>query len=1029
MPPTVPISAIATGRIQAAWWASALRSARRSLRRVLIAALVGSLAPHAACAGERWGGLTATVFHNYSVDQGLPHPVPTALAQDHNGFLWIGTQGGLARWDGYRFKAYRADAKRPGSLPDDWVQTLLVDSGGRLWIGTNAGHLAWYDGDRDRFVTVPLRLAPGRAHISAISDDGNGHLWIGTDDGLRHLTVATDAVTMVRAEPRLPSASVRSLLRDRTGALWVGTAAGLVRRAAGAGAFAPVVVDGTMPGISALFEEANGRIWIGTVRDGLFAVVPGGAAPIVTRAPIATDSNSISAICQAGPHLIWVALRSGGIVALDTQSGESHGIHHDRALSNSLAHDDIWALLTDNVGSVWVGGTGGLSYRPPNSGLISTIFGGQDRPGGPSGTDVLSILATRKKQVWLGYVDGGVDLIDPARGRIAALRPDPRKPGTALPRASVFSMAEAADGTVFIGTRLGLYATDPAGRAVRLVTVRGRDPHMAIDALLFDRGLLWIGGERDGLWAIRPSRMGITNSVVFGPPQSAKLANPEIVALVRGTGQDLWIATRNGLERLDLVTHAPTAPNYDAFAGRFVSALLIDRSQRLWVGTFGGGLAVMTGRGADGRPQFRHFGLADGLPHLNVDKLAMDGTGTIWASTDDGLSRIDPTTLAIRPVSRPDNAMLRDYFVGSGAVTPEGEVLFGARDGLTVVRPGPLPRWRFAPPIVITDLRVGGASQPSSPYNRAASTAPIVISPGSNSLSVEFAALDFTAPERNRYAYRLEGFDRGWTESDASRRLATYTNLPPGDYRLRLRGSNRDGRWSGRDLILPIHVLPASYQRLRFYIALSALLALGVAGIVRWRTAHLRRLHGKLEDQIGERTADLRAANDRLIRLTRIDTLTGCFNRRHFLEETRERIANAARHDTALSLIVLDLDEFKAVNDTFGHPAGDAVLTSTGVILSAHARSTDLVGRIGGEEFALAMPHTDAAGARLFAERLRKAISGHTTDVSGTRIRVTASFGIAQLRPQEDFDALYARADAALYAAKQAGRDRIEVDS
>jgi diguanylate cyclase (GGDEF)-like protein len=990
-----------------------------------------------AQADGRWSSLTSVVFRNYGHDQGMPHPVATALAQDREGFIWIGTQGGLARWDGYRFKSYKADPSVTGSLPDDWIQTLHVDPAGRLWIGTAAGRLARYDPVRDRFDLIALGLEAGRIHIGAIIDDGVGGLWIGTDDGLRHLDPGNGAVGVLRTgmpgAGGMPAGRIQAALRDRTGTLWIGTPTGLARRAQRTRDFVSVPLDGRTLGVSALFQDTEDRIWIGTVRDGLFVIDRPGAAP----RPIGRDAHlppsSVSAICAAGPHEIWASLRDSGLVSIDSRTGAAVRIQHDRTLPSSLAHDDIWTLLRDDAGSLWAGGTGGLSYHPHDSGLISTVFGLQERAANLNSGDVLSIMPTHDGHVWLGYIAGGADVIDPMRGRIAALRPDPARPGRSLPQEAVFSMAEGDRGRVYIGTRRGLYASDLSARGVALLAVEGRDPHLAINALAYDAGTLWIGGEYDSVWGVVPGgTAGSPDRIVFGPADAAKLTNPEVNIILRGAGRDLWIGTRNGLNRIDLTSHAvepiladPADPH--GLPGRFVSALQIDRRGRLWVGTFGGGLALVTGRDTGGHLRFRRFGTADGLPHLNVDSLSMDGAGTLWAGTDDGLARIDPDTFAIRAVGQADGSALRDYFVGARGADAAGEALFGAKDGLTVVRPGRLPPWRFQPQLVVTDLRIGGISVPVAAYNRSHDAAQVVLTPETNSLTVEFAALDFTAPEHNQYAYRLDGFDRNWTETDSTRRLAAYTNLPPGDYILRLRGTNRAGRWTERSLALRIRVLPAWYQRLWVRLVAMALLLLAIVLLIRWRTAYLRQRHAELERQIAERTADLSAANERLALLAMIDALTGCANRRHFLERADELIALAGRHDLPISLAVLDLDDFKHVNDTWGHPGGDAVLAMTGRIFEQHVRSTDLVGRIGGEEFALLMPHTTAQGARLLADRLRRAIGDAAVTVAGSDIRVTASFGVAELRKDEVYGSLYARADAALYAAKQSGRNRVEL--
>ncbi|MBB6254216.1 ligand-binding sensor domain-containing protein [Nitrospirillum iridis] len=1006
---------------------------------VLLLWLAVVSASPAVTAAERWSGLAETVFQNYGRDQGLPHPVPTALVQDHDGFLWVGTQGGLARWDGYRFKNYAASLDKPGSLPNDFIKSLHVDPKGRLWVGANS--LALYDAANDRFETIPLGAINGRPDINTIVDDGGGGLWVGTDDGLRHLDPGSRAVSTFRAgDPGatgLPRSRVQAILRDRSGGLWVGTATGLAHRANGDSDLAGVPLgDSAQANVSVLHQDEEGRVWVGTIRSGLFVIDQPGERPRAL-APGATELLGwISAISPAGPHEIWVGLRNRGIVAIDTRTGARRTIRHDRTLPNSLAHDDIWAITQDSAGSLWVGGTGGLSYHPHDSGLISTVSGGAgDRADGLSASDVFSVMPARDGRVWLGYFDGGVDVVDPMGARVAALRPDPARPQAALPADIVFSMVEDAAGRVYIATRRGLYRADAAATTVERVTLPGRAPAAPTISLRFHDDRLWVGGEADGLRSYALDGPGGTpgHLAVTGPEatDAIPLSDPSVRALLPGPPHVLWVGTRNGLNRLDLATGAveriPPAPgDPQGLPDPYVTSLLFDAKGRLWVGTFGGGLALMTGRDADGRPRFRHFGLAQGLPHPNVCSLQMDGAGIIWAGTDDGLARIDPETLEIRAVRRADGSALVDYFVGASATTPAGETLFGSKGGLTVVRPGTLPPWRFPAPVVVTDLRVGG--QPVPAGRAKGGDGPLVVTPEANSLAVEFAALDFTAPSRNRYAYRLDGYDHGWIEADVNRRLAVYTNLPPGNYTLRLRGSNRDGVWTERDLALALRVLPAWYQTAWLRLLVAGVVVVAMTLLVRWRTGYLRRRQAELEHQIAERTADLRAANDRLLHLATTDPLTGCDNRRHFMERAREMIALANRHRTPLTLAILDLDDFKHVNDTHGHPGGDAVLALTGRIIAGHVRSTDVVGRIGGEEFALLMPHTAAPGARLLAERLRQAIGEGRVDMDGgDAIRVTASLGLAELRPGEDLDGLYVRADAALYLAKQAGRNRVEM--
>ncbi|MDZ5648241.1 ligand-binding sensor domain-containing protein [Nitrospirillum sp. BR 11828] len=526
---------------------------------------VASLNPHAWAAGmERWSGLAETVFQNYGRDQGLPHPVPTAIVQDHDGFIWVGTQGGLSRWDGYRFKSYIADLAVPGSLPSDFVKSLFVDADGRLWVGTNS--LALYDAASDRFETIPLGAINGRPDIGAITGDGDHGLWVGTEDGLRHLDIASKAVTVLRAgTPEaggMPGGRVQAVLRDNAGGLWVGTAQGVAYRAPGAPAFTALPLpeatgaDTPRANVSVLFQDEEGRVWIGTIRQGLFVIDGPGASPRAVN-PAATELTGwISAISAAGPHEIWVGLRNRSIVAIDTHTGVMRPIRHDRTQPNSLAHDDIWALMRDSAGSLWVGGTGGLSYHPHDSGLIVTVFGGS-RPEGLSASDVFAVMSARDGKAWLGYFDGGVDVVDPLAGRVAALRPDPRRPEDALPTDIVYSMAQDGEGRVYIATRRGVYRADPAAASVRRVALPGRDAAAPTMTTVIRDGVLWVGGEEDGLHAYAlDGPDGTPAGLVFGnaPGDQDRLSDRTIRTLLAGPGKSIWVGTRNGLNRVDLDT-------------------------------------------------------------------------------------------------------------------------------------------------------------------------------------------------------------------------------------------------------------------------------------------------------------------------------------------------------------------------------------------------------------------------------------------------------------------------------------------
>lgn len=209
---------------------------------------------------------------------------------------------------------------------------------------------------------------------------------------------------------------------------------------------------------------------------------------------------------------------------------------------------------------------------------------------------------------------------------------------------------------------------------------------------------------------------------------------------------------------------------------------------------------------------------------------------------------------------------------------------------------------------------------------------------------------------------------------------------------------------------------------------LARLLRAGAADTIT-KPFHPAELLARVETHLRLRRlrAELREKNSILEKLSTTDPLTGLRNRRFLSEVMSLEVLRATRYRSPLSLLMADVDHFKQVNDTYGHPTGDAVLQLTAGAIQRVVRTTDVAGRYGGEEFLAVLPHTDLDGAVSLGERLRLAIeSAQCVAIDGRRFAVTASFGVAQLARNEDVAALVQRVDGALYEAKAAGRNRVE---
>ncbi|NVM77545.1 signal transduction histidine kinase/CheY-like chemotaxis protein/ligand-binding sensor domain-containing protein/HPt (histidine-containing phosphotransfer) domain-containing protein [Duganella sp. SG902] len=844
------------------WWT-------RAWPGLLTACAVALAGPAAAgppeAGADGWSRLAQPVFQNYGAQNGLSNPVTTDIAQDQAGFLWVGTQGGLSRWDGYRFRNYTSVAGDSRSLPDNFIVAVHVDQRGLLWVGTVNGGLARYRPETDDFVTYHSKnsaLSPGG--VRAIAGDGADGLWIGTDRGLDHMAgVAEPArarITHYRHDDANPGSppgdAVKAVYLDPRGTLWVATLKGLVWRARGAAGFVQLPLpDGAVA--SALFMDSAGRLWIGTRDRGVFVLPPGGAAAAryADSAEAATlmKNEIITGISEAAGGDIWISSFAGGVAIVDPASGRLRRATFDGQAPGGFASGMLRALLTDRAGSIWLATDSGLSRSEPLPAVMSLGQRRDDRPG-LSDLYYNALALTPGGEIWAASVRHGADLIDPRRGTAAGWQPRRRRDDDPGPATHVSTLLAGADGVVWVATSAGLYRSGPGGRDAVRVAAPWLE-RLRLRALAEDGDLLWIGTATEGVYLARRDGRGGLEKVrhVEG------LSGMDVTTLHRAPDGTMWVGTRTGLNRVDRASGAvlerilgdPLDPA--ALSNAYVNTLHTDRRGRLWVGS-NGGIDVMEGGGSGAR-RFRRLGAAQGMPNINTGTLLADRQGRVWCSTDDGIVVIDPDTLAIGVLGRADGVRYSPYWSHAGVATASGELVFGGSGGLTIVHPERYRPWRLDAPLVVTELRLGG--QPVPPGGRHDAAAPLLVRAEANSFAVEFAALDFTAPERNRYAYRLEGFDRDWIAADAAHRVASYTNLPPGRYRLAIRGSNRSGAWSTQTLDLAVTVLPWWYQTWWFRAAMALLTAGALYGAYRLRTWRLAAQRGALEREVALRTAEV----------------------------------------------------------------------------------------------------------------------------------------------------------------------------
>ncbi len=971
-----------------------------------------------AISADGWAAAADLPFKVVARDDAIPDAgLPRSVAQDGEGFVWIATDAGLARWDGVAFKTYTTDTEAgAGALPEPMVNMVFGDKRGRLWLGMSAEGLLWYDPATDGFRRPPGRTALDHAHVQAIDDDGMGGLWVGGDIGLVHVRSGDHAVDVLRggAASGLPVGGIQAVRRDRSGVLWVASGTRLFRRSPDAREFRPVrLPGGGMDGvITALHDDDRGRLWVATSKSGFYVV---DRAQGVRHLPIAVAGKipTLSTIIEVGGGRLWAASRAG-IWIIDPAAMRVRRIAHDPLVASSLPEDGLNALARDRSGLVWAVGDASIAYVDPAPRRVLGIAGAL-RSGPTQSPDAAwSVGAAPDGTIWYGSSDFPAARLIP--GKAGAAAHIVRLPGA---RRDVQAFAfDPAGGTAFTASGDGLFAVAMTGRSARRLSAN------PFHRLLLDGTTLYAGGN--GVATIDVRRPAAPRPT----PWSAALTDSRVRSMAFTTDRSLWIGTANGLNRIDPATGAVTqfrrqSGTAIALKANYVSTVLGDRQGRLWAGTVGGGITLFehdaTVRHEAGRWRaVGHVGRAEGLPHDTVDKLLLGSDGAIWVSTDGGIARIDPVRLTVTALRASDGVAFIANWTGAGDILPDGRLLFAGFGGLTLIDPSAPVRNPAAAALRFTAVTSGGKPFVPPPTGDSLS-----IAADQRNLTAEFARLDFAGSRDQAYAYRLLPLESEWTRVDAAHRVARYTNLPPGRSTLVVRALAPNAGPGLHAIGAPLSLALDVERRWYETIAFRATAIVGTIGAIvllyRLRMRTTRRRQKLLENLVRDRTAALLISQSELEKLAYSDTLTGLGNRRLYGEVLTRHLRNARHRPFALLLI--DLDRFKHVNDDLGHDVGDALLVEVADRLTSLIRDRDSIFRLGGDEFAIVMAGIACARAvddicrRLYGSFAQAvAIDGHSLQVA---LSIGAVIGRDDAQSTEE---IYKLADVALYDAKRAGR-------
>ncbi|CAM2069420.1 Response regulator [Sulfidibacter corallicola] len=849
-------------------------------------------------------------FDRIGDEEGLSQTFVIHIFQDTKGFMWFGTESGLNRYDGYKIKVFTNDPLDPASLTDDNIRTIHEDREGALWIGTNHG-LNRFDPETEQFRRYFHDPTDHRSlsddSIYSLAEDPEGALWIGTGNGLHRFDRAHGHFDRYVDDAVIPHFSglnkILCILTDRSNrkALWIATPSGLRHfepdqshpgDASGDSPRGRYVTYRHDPGnprslshdmVYSIHQDRDGHLWIAT-GDGLNKFDPDSpeAGFLHYRRdpgdPGSIGNDWIRWIHEDRSRHLWIGTNDG-LDRFDPETGEFVHYRHHPSTPHGLSHNTIYHIYEDRTGVLWFGTGGGVNrldlarerfkhYRHDPTDLDSL-----------SQNHVMHIWEDRKGVLWAG-TSGGLNRIDRTNRTVKHYRHEPGNPSS-LSHDQVWGVLEDKSGTLWVGTDDGLNRLDPDSDTFVIYRHDPADPqslsHNEIWFLYEDRSeTLWIGTNEGGLNRLDPDRKHF-RSYRHEPGNPASLSRDIVNAIYEDRDGVLWVGTwGGGLNRFNRETEhfdvfRPEAGDPHSFSNSRVNVFHEARDENggaLWIGTDNG--LNKLDRASE---RFEIFWKKDGLPSNVIYGILGDDHDGLWVSTTRGLARLDTTTNKFKTYLPQDGLQGYEFYSGSCYRNPSGEMFFGGTNGLTSFFPervkGEDP---FPPPVVITDFLLFNRSVP---LRRTAARSPLAkpiqetreleLSYRDDLISFEFAALHYAGPERNQYAYKLEGFSEDWVHTGAHKRFATFTDLDPGTYLFRVKASNKDGLWNEEGTSLRLTVSPPPWRTWWAYgLYVSALcgMLLMAAHLVHRKKKMAALMRRTLERKVAQRTNQLAEAKE-----------------------------------------------------------------------------------------------------------------------------------------------------------------------
>jgi ligand-binding sensor domain-containing protein/signal transduction histidine kinase len=822
-------------------------------------------------------------FDHLLIEDGISQSTIFDIHQDSEGFLWFATQDGLNRYDGYNFKIYYHDKENSNTISDNYIQCIHEDGHGNLWIGTAGGGLNRLNRKTGEFGVYKFNEEYHNSlssnYINTILVDISGMIWVGTaGGGLNMLDPYTGEIKHYLTRQEGYCGEVSSLHQDRNGQLWIGTQERLFTYDKVENKFnnySQYLLGSTKRNIAEIIESEDGNIWIGVDGYGIVRFNPQTHAQrhfrtFMPAASLGLNNIRITSIFELDNRTMLFGTFGGGLYIFDRISETVKQYKSNVKDESSLSNNHVLEIFQDHAQILWIGTLKGINKIDLKPAKFKHFKIDSNTPDisilNLSDINfVTSIILDNEANIWYGTFGAGLFRYNRITNKINSYY-DQGQSVQGLKGNEVWALHLDSRKKLWIGTSVGLNEFDISTSQFQLHRIKQvtqpLDLSNSIRAIIPDKnGNLWIGSNGAGLHYFDPY---INKFTAYTQPLDNKFGKflNSILCLYRDQEEMIWIGTNGaGLCMFNPKTKSMHHYQYSNDSSRGVSSYRInvikaDRFGNLWLGT-SNGLSILD----RGEKRFKHYTESQGLANSFIYAIEQDENGNMWLSSNKGLvhaTMAEDGQLTFRNYDAEDGLQSNEFNTNCSYKSSTGELFFGGINGFNNFYPDQVKDNFMVPKISVTSFRIRDGVQNYNP-----SKTLVQLNYDENSIAFEFSALDFSNPLKNQYAYKLEGFEDNWIYS-GNRRYVSYTNLQPGDYVFRVKGSNNDAIWNEEGTWVRLSITPPFWKTLWAYVIYLVIVVSTIVGVIRFRSSKLEKDKKRLESKVSEKTEQLQLSYEKL---------------------------------------------------------------------------------------------------------------------------------------------------------------------